>query len=328
MDLRQLEAFAAVISAGSITGAARLLGRSQPALTRLIQELEETLGFSVLHRSGPRVTPTDRGLRFHQEVEPVIAWLRHLRERAATIAADKPRSLEISAIASFAAGMLPAALQRLGPDALPEQVHIRAALAEQVVQSVATHVAEIGVTSLPVDHPALEIHWIGEAPCVAAVRADDPLACAETIPLAAMAGRRLITMANPFRWRRRVDTALEQCGVRPAAILDANTSNTALMAARAGLGIAILEPVIAYGMPLEGVAIRRLDAPISFFWGVVTPYGRPLTPLVEGLVNALEALARETLPGFVKHPPAMRDRLMGDVFGPVSVPARQAGRRA
>lgn len=326
MDLRQLEAFAAVMSAGSITGAARLLGRSQPALTRLIQDLEETLGFSVLHRSGPRVTPTEQGLRFHQEVEPVIAWLRQLRERADAIAADKPRSLEIASIASFAAGLLPAALQRLGQDALPEQVHIRAALAEQVVQSVATHVAEIGVTSLPVDHPALEIHWIGEAPCVAAVRADDPLAAHETIPLSAVAGRRLITMANPFRLRRRVDTALEQIGVEPACVLDANTSNTALMAARAGLGIAILEPVIAYGMPLDGVAIRKLDVPIAFFWAVVTPYGRPLTPLIEGLVGALQDLSRETLPGFVKHPAAAR--LMIDVFGPASTPARQIGRTA
>ncbi|CAN7349961.1 LysR family transcriptional regulator [Bosea sp. LjRoot90] len=322
MDLRQLEAFAAVFSAGSITGGAKLLGRSQPALTRQIQELEETLGFSVLHRAGPRVTPTEQGLRFHQEVEPVIAWLRQLRERADAIAADKPRSLEVASIASFAAGMLPAALARLGEDALPEQVHIRAALAEQVVQSVATHVAEIGITSLPVDHPALEIHWIGEAPCVVAVRADDPLAQAETIPLAAVAGRRLIAMANPFRWRRRVDAALERAGVKPAGMLDANTSNTALMAARAGLGIAILEPVIAYGMPLEGVAIRKLDVPISFLWGVVTPYGRPATPLVDGLIAALEAISRETLPGFVKHPPTARERLMVELFGPA--PARPA----
>ncbi|MFX7507385.1 LysR family transcriptional regulator, partial [Acinetobacter baumannii] len=36
MNLRQLEAFAAVMSVGSITGGARLVGRSQPAVTRLI----------------------------------------------------------------------------------------------------------------------------------------------------------------------------------------------------------------------------------------------------------------------------------------------------
>lgn len=315
MDLRQLEAFAAVMSAGSITGAARLLGRSQPALTRLIQDLEASLGFDLLHRSGPRVTTTEKGLRFYQEVEPVMAWLRQLRERAESIALDRPRSLSIASIASFAVGMLPAVLRRLDASGLPEQVHIRTSIAEQVVHNVATQVSEIGITSLPVDHPALEIHWIGEAPCVAAVAADDPLAQAERIPLAALNGRRLITMANPFRWRRRVDLALRRQGVTPAAILDTNTSNTAIMSARAGLGIAIVEPVIAYGMPVEGIVIRPIDVTISFLWAVVTPNGRPLTPLVSGLIDGLAEISRETIPGFVMHPATARDRLTADVFG-------------
>lgn len=323
MDLKQLEAFAAVMSAGSITGAAKLLGRSQPALTRLIQDLETSLGFGLLHRAGPRVTPTEQGLRFHQEVEPVMAWLRQLRERADAIALDRPRSLSVASIASFSVGMLPMALRDLDAGGLPAQIHIRTAIAEQVVQAVATQVSEIGITSLPVDHPALEIHWIGEAPCVAAVAADDPLATAERIPLSALAGRRLITMANPFRWRRRVDLALRERGVVPGAILDTNTSNTAIMSARAGLGIAIVEPVIAYGMPVDGVAIRPIDVPISFFWAVVTPYGRPLTALVSGLIDRLDEISRETLPGFVRHAATARDRLMADAFGPVAAPSLQ-----
>ncbi|WP_176733496.1 LysR family transcriptional regulator [Bosea sp. BIWAKO-01] len=314
MDLRQLEAFAAVMSAGSITGAARLLGRSQPALTRLIQDLESSLGFDLLHRAGPRVTTTEKGLRFYQEVEPVMAWLRQLRERADAIAVDRPRSLSIASIASFAVGMLPAALQRLDATGLPEQVHIRTSIAEQVVHNVSTQVSEIGITSLPVDHPALEIHWIGEAPCVAAVAADDPLAQADRIPLSALSGRRLITMANPFRWRRRVDLALRQRGVTPSSILDTNTSNTAIMSARAGLGIAIVEPVIAYGMPVKGVAILPIDASISFLWAVVTPNGRPLTALVSGLIDGLADISRETIPGFIIHPATARDRLIADVF--------------
>ena len=74
-DIRQLEAFAAVMSAGSVTGAARLLGRSQPAVTRLIQDLEADIGYALLHRSGPRISPTARGLLFHAEVERHLASL-------------------------------------------------------------------------------------------------------------------------------------------------------------------------------------------------------------------------------------------------------------
>ncbi|TAJ34102.1 LysR family transcriptional regulator [Bosea sp. (in: a-proteobacteria)] len=322
MDLRQLEAFAAVMSSGSITGAARLLGRSQPALTRLIQDLEASLGFSLLHRSGPRVTTTEQGLRFYREVEPVLAWLRQLRERADAIAADRPRSLSIASIASFSVGMLPAALRRLGLQDLPDQIHIRTAIAEQVVQDIATQVSEIGVTSLPVDHPALEIHWIGEAPCVAAIAADDPLVELERIPLLALGGRRLITLANPFRWRRRVDLALEANGVTPAAVLDTNTSNAAIMSARAGLGVALIEPIIAYGMPVEGVVIRPIDVHIAFYWAIITPYGRPLAAQVSGLIEKFEEIARETIPGFVKHPADARQQLVADLARP-AFPADQ-----
>lgn len=316
MDLRQLEAFAAVMASGSITGSARLLGRSQPALTRLIQDLEAEVGFELLHRRGPRITPTEKGIAFHREVEPMLAWMRQLSERAAGIAAEKPASLTIASIASFAAGMVPAALARLGEAALPDQVHVRTALAEQVVQSVTNLTAEIGVSSLPIDHPAIEIHWIGEAPCVAAVAEDDPLAALPVVPLGVLAGRRLLTMANPFRWRRRVDLALENAGITPAAVLDANTSTTAIMAARAGLGVAIVEPVIAYGMPMPGVVIRPLDTHISFFWCLLSAQGRPISTTGRRLIDTMEAMARATLPGFVRHEPLSADGLLADLFGP------------
>lgn len=48
MEIRELEAFLAVMSAGSITGAARLLDRSQSQVTRLIQDLETSLDFRCL----------------------------------------------------------------------------------------------------------------------------------------------------------------------------------------------------------------------------------------------------------------------------------------
>jgi DNA-binding transcriptional LysR family regulator len=123
-------------------------------------------------------------------------------------------------------------------------------------------------------------------------------------------------MANPFRWRRRVDLALQRAAVTPASVLDANTSTTALMAARAGLGVAILEPVVAYGMPMPGVAIRPLDTRISFFWCLLSAQGRPVSATGRRLIDAMEATARETLPGFVRHEAAAADSLLADLFGP------------
>ena len=52
LDLRVLRAAVAVRDAGSVTLAARRLGTSQPALSRLIATLEAELGFALFSRSG------------------------------------------------------------------------------------------------------------------------------------------------------------------------------------------------------------------------------------------------------------------------------------
>ena len=111
MELRQLEAFAAVMSTGSVTAAGRL-GRSQPAISRLLQELEAEIGYALFSRSGPRVTPTEQGFLLYEDVERALAGMRQIRERAGEIARGQAQPLLIAATPALAAGLVPAALQR------------------------------------------------------------------------------------------------------------------------------------------------------------------------------------------------------------------------
>ena len=295
-DFRQLESFAAVMSAGSITGAAKLTGRSQPAVTRLVQELEAEIGFPLLHRSGPRITPTANGIRFHSEVERALLSFEQMRVRAEAIARSEAGPLAIAAIPALAAGLVPAALARLG-DILPAQIQLQSQSAEAVVQSVLTGRAEIGFASLPFDHPGLHTHWIAEAPCVALLAADDPFAASATLPIAALAERRLLTMANPFRLRRRVQDALDEHGIVPLATIATNASINAAALVRAGLGIAVVEPVTAYGVTVDGVVVRPLDVAIPFLWGAVSPIGLPPTATAAALLAQVQDIAVATLPG-------------------------------
>ena len=89
MELRQLESFAAVMSTGSMTGAARLLARSQPAVTRLVQELEAEIGYALFTRHGPRVTPTEQAFLLYEDVERALGSLQQIHLRAAEIARDR-----------------------------------------------------------------------------------------------------------------------------------------------------------------------------------------------------------------------------------------------
>lgn len=311
MELRQLEAFAAVMSTGSVTAAGRLLGRSQPAISRLLQELEAEIGYALFARSGPRVTPTEQGFLLYDDVERALSSLRQIRDRAEEIARGQAQPLLLAATSALAAGLVPDALKRIEAQAGNTRVQLRSASPERVVHAVLSGTAQLGATSLPLEHRGLTVHWIGQAPCVVALPENDPAARHDVVPVAELAGRRVITMANPYRLRRRLDAALGHA----AGAIETNSSVNALAAVRAGLGVSVLEPITAYGAPMAGVAIRPIDLDIPFFFGVITSQSQPLTPACQAMADALAQAAAQLLPGFVLHDACQHGALLQSIYG-------------
>ncbi len=296
LDFRQLEAFVAVVASGSITAAADLLGRSQPGVTRQIQELEASLGFRLFDRAGRSVALTERGAQFHTEAERHLVSLSHLRQRADAIRAGRTAALELAAIPAFAAGLALEAVAEL-TRGRPVATHLRAAGGEEVVQLVLDRVSDLGLCSLPVRSPGLDIHWVAEVPCIALLRADDPLAAAPVLALPALAGRRVITTANPYRLRRHVDEALRAAGLDRPEPLDANTSFGAMGAVRAGLGVALIEPLTPLGAPVEGLVVRPLDRHLPFRYGAITASGRTPPDQILALIDRLRDVLADRVPG-------------------------------
>ncbi|WP_454827725.1 LysR family transcriptional regulator [Paraburkholderia xenovorans] len=305
MELHQLEAFSAVMSTGSMTGAARLLRRSQPGVTRTIQDLEQEIGYALFDRKGPRVTPTSRAFLLYDEVERSLIGLDAIRASARAIGRDEPMPLRIVATPALAAALAPRAIARLPQP--PTQEHargdtqLRSASAEQVVQALLSRAADVGIATLPLDHAALDVHYIIEAPCVAVLHRDDPLAREAVLPLARLAGQPVATLANRYRLRNRIDRAFDQAGIALHVALETNASLNAMMAAQEKLGVAIVDPVTAFGLRLADVEVRALDVSIPFLYGVVTLSSRPRTAAMDALIDTLADVSHALLPGAVRH---------------------------
>lgn len=298
LDTKALEAFIAVMSIGSMTGAARALGRSQSVVTRAIQDLEVDLGFPLLHRNGPKIAPTAQGVEFFEQAEMLLSGLRTISERARKIGEATARPIEIASIPSLAASIVPLALAAL-PAPLPSHIHLQTTASENVVQAVVARTADLGLASLPLDNPGAEVHWLAEVPCVAAVADTHPLAFHDQITAADLAGQRIIVSANPYRLRLSINEALAAQGVSPGEIIDSNATFVSLALARQGLGIAVVEALTCFGLPVAGVRILPLTIPISFRWGVITALGRPLSPITRVLVEELKLATARIVPAHI-----------------------------
>ena len=62
-----MRTFTRVVEAGSISGAAELMGVAKSAVSRRLKELEEHLGVELFHRTTRRMNLTDTGRAFYQQ---------------------------------------------------------------------------------------------------------------------------------------------------------------------------------------------------------------------------------------------------------------------
>ncbi|AOJ13273.1 LysR family transcriptional regulator [Burkholderia vietnamiensis] len=84
-DLPALETFARIVSAGSLSAAARELDLSLSVVSKRLAHLESRLGVRLLHRTTRQQTLTDDGAQFHAQVLRILAEI----ERAETLMSDR-----------------------------------------------------------------------------------------------------------------------------------------------------------------------------------------------------------------------------------------------
>lgn len=109
--------FAFVLREGSLSGAARALGMTQPSVARHIDALEAAVGAKLFVRSQRGLSPTDRGLALRPHAESLVATSAALM-RAASGTEDVSGTVRITASEVVAAEHLPpilAALRRAHP---------------------------------------------------------------------------------------------------------------------------------------------------------------------------------------------------------------------
>src|SRR5262244_1062128 len=97
MRLDWLKAFRAVMQTGTVTGAAGMMLRTQPQVSRMISGLESALGLTLFHREGRRLIPTQEAIEFHQLIEPVLHAFDGMRDAAQDIKERRGKRLVIAA---------------------------------------------------------------------------------------------------------------------------------------------------------------------------------------------------------------------------------------
>jgi LysR family transcriptional regulator of abg operon len=111
MKPNQLQAFVAVTEQMSIRGAARVLQLSQPAVTKIVRELEREVGAPLMERSVKGVRLTSYGEAFAPRARLLLADMRRARDEIAQIRDGATGTVTVAVSTSVALTVLPGAFK-------------------------------------------------------------------------------------------------------------------------------------------------------------------------------------------------------------------------
>ncbi|KWR90705.1 LysR family transcriptional regulator [Cupriavidus sp. IDO] len=97
-----METLVAVVESGSFSGAARVLNVGQPAVSKIIAQLEAELGVRLLIRSTRGLAPTEAGTNFYDHARRAIQAAEDAELAAKGASTDLSGRLRVSATVTFA----------------------------------------------------------------------------------------------------------------------------------------------------------------------------------------------------------------------------------
>lgn len=281
--VKTLEAFREIIRTGSATAAARNLGFSQPAISRLLARFERKLRFRLFNRSKGRLLPTTQALMLFEEVDLALQGIERVQSLADDILNTNAGQLRIVAPPSFAEGPLVAPVASFLAKHPKIRISIDSRTRPTVMNLVATRTADCGFGKLPMDHPGIRLRPLVKSSTVCVFPPAHPLA-AGTRPVGPkmLAGEPLIMVGHRGGdTQTRIDRAFLQAGVRPLVRLETHNVGAACALAAQGVGIAIVNELLARRSLWTGVHLRRFSPAIDQEYVFMSSANVLATPLTE-----------------------------------------------
>lgn len=151
-----LDIFAVVVEQQSLNKASQLLNLSQPALSRKISNLEQSLGVALFERRGKRLILTRAGQKCYEHALEMRRLRRNFLEELGVLTAQgQTRSLTIGASLTTLQSTLPDLITLYMEDYPDTDIKAVTGKTHEIVLLVKEHKADIGLVASRVDHPSL-----------------------------------------------------------------------------------------------------------------------------------------------------------------------------
>ncbi|MDN3020680.1 LysR family transcriptional regulator [Streptomyces sp. S.PB5] len=263
LDVRRMQVLRAVVSSGSVTGAAAVLGYTPSAVSQQIAALEKEARTDLLERVGRGVRPTAAGLLLTEYADTISRQVAEAETALADLLAGRTGRLSVRYFATAGASLVAPAVARLRTDHPGVQVELKLIDPEDPLPDVREGRADLAlvVGSRASAHDGVRLLHLLDDPYLAVLPEGHPLAAAEVLEMTDLAGEPWVGSEWPGPCLDAQLRACDAAGFRPRFVVESEDYVTAQGFVAAGLGVSMI-PRLGLGVGLRpGVVVRELRGP-------------------------------------------------------------------
>ncbi|MDR2462927.1 MAG: LysR family transcriptional regulator [Verrucomicrobiales bacterium] len=286
VELRLLKSFQALADHLNFHRAAEELHLTQPALSRQIQQLEETIGKPLFRRDKRSVTLTHAGRFLRGRVSGLLTDVTVLVRETREAADGQRGTLALGYTESAMASFLPSLLRSLREKLPHVSVQLKQGHSEQLSREVTLRRLDAAIVSgaggTPIATEAMGV----------VLPDNHPLTVRKAISLSALADEKFILFpyqVNPSL-HRNIISGCEQAGFFPNIIEEAESRILAVNMVAAGFGVTFLNENLAHYCG-QGTAFRPLKVPKLFMQYCLVEPADGEHPCLDVLKKILTGLA-------------------------------------
>ncbi|MDX2423530.1 MAG: LysR substrate-binding domain-containing protein [Amphritea sp.] len=293
LSFRQVEAFRAVMIAGTTTGAAEMLYISQPAVSRLLSDFEDSVKVPLFERQKKRLVPTPEAQILFEEIERSFIGIEKLARTAEELRAFNRGTLRIACMPALAHEFVPRISQEFMELNQGISMTLQVRGSEQVANWISTQHFDIGLSASGVLDPAIKTEPLARSKLVCILPPGHRLKNKAYIEPHDLEDEIFISLGTEQSVRYKVDDVFEQAGVNRKMLLDTQVSHIACTYVLAGSGVSLVDPVTAISFIKQGLVVKPFTHFVPFNYNLTYPAARPVSQLALDFSKLLKTRIKE-----------------------------------
>lgn len=263
INLRQIEAFKALIEHGTVSRAATVIHLSQPAVSKLIANLERTTELRLFDRAKGVLVPTETALQLYDEVDRIYGSVRQVENAIETVRRTAQGRLLIGVMPALAGRFIQHAVSNFLEDHEDVFCSIQARSSQWIIDGVVTRRLDLGLVESGLNHPDLVVEPLMERAQVCIMPNDHPLATKDVIRPRDLHDIPFLSVNPDSHPGHDLETQLGKHGIRPKISIIANLTTTLCELVAAGHGVSLVHPFLTSGLE-HRLKIRKFRPEIPF----------------------------------------------------------------